>query len=167
MSQRSHAAPSKLLGTFAAQTLAARYDAGPSAADWRRFGRLPGFTNCKPKYRKLDGLFPFVRLYSHTGQQYPMAEAFVQEITKLYDRREQELSRCTQIPEIRLFVFNPFPGFDCIVTALKFRIVAHKTRTKFLLKFVRDISTKMTLTFLRASVSVRDLSTNSSTNSGI
>ena len=37
----------KLLGTFAAQTLAARYDADPSAADWRRFGRLPGFANCK------------------------------------------------------------------------------------------------------------------------
>jgi hypothetical protein len=33
----------KLLGTFAAQTLAERYDADPSAADWRRFGRLPGF----------------------------------------------------------------------------------------------------------------------------
>src|SRR5712671_6929241 len=42
----------KLLGTFAAQTLAERYDADPSAADWRRFGRLPGFTNCKPKYKK-------------------------------------------------------------------------------------------------------------------
>jgi hypothetical protein len=28
----------KLLGTFATQTLAARYDADPSAADWRRFG---------------------------------------------------------------------------------------------------------------------------------
>jgi hypothetical protein len=51
----------KLLGTFAAQTLAERYDADPSAADWRRFGRLPGFTSCKPKYRKSDGLFPFVR----------------------------------------------------------------------------------------------------------
>jgi hypothetical protein len=38
----------KLLGSFAAQTLAGRYDADPSAADWRRFGRLPGFTNCKP-----------------------------------------------------------------------------------------------------------------------
>jgi hypothetical protein len=50
----------KLLGTFAAQTLAERYHADPSAADWRRFGRLPGFTNCKPKYRKPDGLFPFV-----------------------------------------------------------------------------------------------------------
>jgi uncharacterized protein YfbU (UPF0304 family) len=32
--------------------------------------------------------------------------------------------------------------------ALKSRIVAHKTRTKFLLKFVRDISTQMTLTLL-------------------
>jgi hypothetical protein len=70
--------------------LAERYDADPSAADWRRFGRLPGFTNCKPKYRKSDGLFPFVRLHSHSGQQYPMAEAFEQEITTLYRAREQE-----------------------------------------------------------------------------
>ena len=85
----------KLLGTFAAQTLAAqtlasRYDADPSAADWRRFGRLPGFTNCKPKYKKPDGLFPFARLKSHAGEQYPTAEAFVEEITKLYEAREQE-----------------------------------------------------------------------------
>ena len=80
----------KLLGTLAAQTLAARYDADPSAADWRRFGRLPGFTNCKQKYKRPDGLFPFVRLTSHSGEQYPMAEAFAQEITKLYQQREQE-----------------------------------------------------------------------------
>ena len=80
----------KLLGTFAAQTLATRYHADPSAADWRRFGRLPGFTNCKPKYKRPDGLFPFVRLKSHSGEQYPMAEAFAQEITKLYQQREQE-----------------------------------------------------------------------------
>src|SRR5882672_5564706 len=80
----------KLLGTFAAQTLAGRYHADPSAADWRRFGRLPGFTNCKPEYRKRDGLFPFVCLDSHTGQQYPMAQAFEQEITKLYEAREHE-----------------------------------------------------------------------------
>jgi hypothetical protein len=46
-------------------------------------------------------------------------------------------------PGITLFVFNPFLGFKCIVTALNSRIVAHKTRTKFLLKFVRDISTKI------------------------
>ena len=81
---------SKLIGTFAAQTLAGRYNADPSAADWRRFGRLPGFTNCKPRYKKPDGLFPFVRLKSHTGEQYPTAEAFAQEITKLYEAREQE-----------------------------------------------------------------------------
>ena len=70
--------------------LARRYDADLSAAGWRRFGRLPGFTNCKPKYRKADGLFPFVRLISHTGQQYPMAEAFHEEITKLYEAEEQK-----------------------------------------------------------------------------
>jgi hypothetical protein len=80
----------KLMGTFAAQTLAGRYDADPSAADWRRFGRLPGFTNCKPQYRKADGLFPFVWLKNQSGGQYPMAEAFLQEITKLYEEREQE-----------------------------------------------------------------------------
>src|SRR6202042_569450 len=78
------------LSTFIAQTLAGRYQGDPSAADWRRFGRLPGFTNCKPKYRKANGLFPFVRLRSHTGQQYPIAEAFQREITKLYEAREQE-----------------------------------------------------------------------------
>ena len=80
----------KLIGTFAAQTLAARYDADPNAADWRRFGRLPGFTNCKPKYKRPDGLYPFVRLKSHSGEQYPKAESFVEEITKLYEAREQE-----------------------------------------------------------------------------
>jgi hypothetical protein len=41
----------KLLGTFAAQTLAARYDADPSAADWRRFGRLPGSPTASPSTR--------------------------------------------------------------------------------------------------------------------
>jgi len=79
-----------LVGTFAAQTLASRYNADPSAADWRRFGRLPGFTNCKPKYRKADGHFPFVRLRNHSGQQYRMAEAFLDEITRLYHERAQE-----------------------------------------------------------------------------
>jgi hypothetical protein len=71
------------------------------------------------------------------------------------------------ISELRLFDFNPFLGFKYIVTALNSRIVAHKTRRKFLLKFVRDTSTKMTLSSFRASFSVRDLSANSSADSGI
>ena len=79
----------ELIGTFAAQTLAARYDADASGADWRRFDRLPVFTNCKPKYKRQDGLYPFVRLKSYTVEQYPMADSFVQEITKLYEAREQ------------------------------------------------------------------------------
>jgi hypothetical protein len=80
----------KLVGSLAAQLLARRYDADLSAAGWRRFGRLPGFTNCKPKYRKPDGHFPFVRLVSHTGLQYPMADAFHDDITKLYEAEEQK-----------------------------------------------------------------------------
>ena len=80
----------KLVGSLAAQLLARRYDADLSAAGWRRFGRLPGFTNCKPKYRKPDGFFPFVRLISYTGHQYPMAGAFQEEITKLYEEEEQK-----------------------------------------------------------------------------
>ncbi len=86
--------------TFAAQTLASRYGADPSAADWRRFGRLPGFTNCKPKYRRLDGFFPFVRLKSHTGEQYPIAEAFEQEITQRYEAREQEREARRQLASL-------------------------------------------------------------------
>jgi hypothetical protein len=80
----------KLLGTFAAQTLAARYSADPSAADWRRFGRLPGFTNCKPKYKQGNGLFPFVRLHSHSGQEFSRARAFMKEITAAYELQERE-----------------------------------------------------------------------------
>jgi hypothetical protein len=84
----------------------------------------------------------------------------------IFEKSEQQLSRCTQIQELRLFVFNPFPGFNCIVTALKSRTVANKTRTKFPLKFVRDISTKMTLSSFRALVSIGESSTNSSGDSG-
>jgi hypothetical protein len=58
-------------------------------------------------------------------------------------------------PGITLVVFNIFLGFNCMFTALKSRTVAHKTRTKILLKFGRDISTKMTVFFFPASVSVR------------
>ena len=79
---------SKELGTLAAQTLARRYGADPGAADWRRFGRLPGFTNRKPQRRSADGFFPFVRLHSHTGQQFTSAESFEHEIISLQRFRE-------------------------------------------------------------------------------
>jgi len=78
------------LSTFVAQNLAKRYFADPSAADWRRFGRLPGFTNCKPKYRKSNGLYPYVLLRSATGMQYRQAAYLRLEMTKLYQLEVQE-----------------------------------------------------------------------------
>jgi len=78
------------LSTFIAQALAKRYGADPSAADWRRFGRLPGFTNCKSKYRKSNGLYPYVLLRSATGAQYRQAAYLRLEMTKLYQLEAQE-----------------------------------------------------------------------------
>ena len=57
------------------------------------------FEGSEPKYRKPDGLFPFVRLKSHNGEQYPMAEVFVQEITKLYEEREARRIRASLSPQ--------------------------------------------------------------------
>jgi hypothetical protein len=78
------------LSTFIAQTLATRYGADPSAADWRRFGCLPGFTNCKPKYRRDNGLYPYVLLRSATGVRFRQAAYVRLEMTKLYQLQEQE-----------------------------------------------------------------------------
>jgi RepB DNA-primase from phage plasmid len=78
------------LSTFVAQTLASKYQGDPSAADWRRFGRLPGFTNCKPKYRKDNGLYPYVLLRSCTGNQYRMASLLRIELTKQFQLQEHE-----------------------------------------------------------------------------
>jgi hypothetical protein len=92
-----------LLSTFIAQTLAKRYGADPSAADWRRFGRLPGFTNCKPKYRKSNGLYPYVLLRSATREQYRQAAYLRLEMTKLYQLQEQE--RETRAAQLRPATF--------------------------------------------------------------
>ncbi len=52
-----HAQPlSKELGSLAAKTLADKFGADRNAADWRRFGRAPGFTNRKPQHRNAQGL---------------------------------------------------------------------------------------------------------------
>src|ERR1700728_2606438 len=85
---------------------------------------------------------------------------FIEHLLLLLSWLAALLSRCTQIPEFRLFVFNLFPGYKCIFPALESRITAHKTRTKFVLKFVRDISAQISLHPLYASVSFRDLGTN-------
>jgi hypothetical protein len=85
------------LSTFIAQQLAEKYQGDPSAADWRRFGRLPGFTNCKPKYRKPNGLYPYVLLRSFAGEQYSMASFLRIQMTKNFQLvEEQKRSRIAQ-----------------------------------------------------------------------
>ena len=80
----------KELGTIAAKTLAEQFGADRSAADWRRFGRAPGFTNRKPQYRSELGLYPFARLHSHNGQPYAAAATFHARIVNLGRTVEEE-----------------------------------------------------------------------------
>lgn len=108
---------SKELGTFAAQFLAQRFHADPSAADWRRFGRLPGFTNRKPQYMQHDGLFPFVRLHSHSGQLFSAAHPFDTDAVRHHEanmlgRRQQRQS------------FRPWLGRSTSLVLSRFRAAA-------------------------------------------
>jgi hypothetical protein len=102
------------LSTFVAQTLARRYGADPNAADWRRFGRLPGFTNCKPNYRQENGLFPYVLLRSSSGVEFSAAARFRLEVTKLYQLHEQERdARAVQHQPIPVPVSGQ-PAYSCL-----------------------------------------------------
>ena len=81
---------SKELGTIAAKTLAEQFGADRSAADWRRFGRAPSFTNRKPQHRNQLGVYPFARLHSHIGQPFAEARAFQAIILTLQRSVEEE-----------------------------------------------------------------------------
>ena len=102
------------LSTFIAQNLAKRYQADPSAADWRRFGRLPGFTNCKPKYRKDNGLYPYVLLRSATGVQYRQAAYLRLEMTKLCQLQEQERKARAVQHQAQLVTASGQPAYSCL-----------------------------------------------------
>jgi hypothetical protein len=62
---------------------------------------------------------------------------------------------------------NIFPAFDCKTIAIKARNFASKSRIKFRLKFVLDLTAKMTLSLFLAIVSFQLLSTNALANSGV
>lgn len=102
------------VSTLAAQTLASRYGADPNAADWRRFGRLPGFTNSKPKYRKENGLFPYVLLRTCSGVVFSNAARLRLEVTKLYQLQEQEReARAAQLQSKSASVSGQ-PAYSCL-----------------------------------------------------
>ena len=81
---------SKELGTIAAKTLAEQFGADRSAADWRRFGRAPGFTNRKLQHRNGLGFYPFARLHSHIGRPFAEAGSFHVRIVTLQRTVEEE-----------------------------------------------------------------------------
>ncbi len=105
---------SKPLSSFTARTLAVRYGADTSAADWRRFGRLPGLTNRKPVHRTAAGHFPLVRLIGSTGKPYAHAETFPREVSHLYEQQEQARS-------LRRLSFQPLKRTSYNLTVSSFR----------------------------------------------
>ena len=80
--------------TAAAQALAEKFCGDRSAADWRHFGRLAGFTNRKGKYLDAGtGLYPFVRLIEAEGRIYPEAERFLAGVKNEVERLKAERER--------------------------------------------------------------------------
>jgi hypothetical protein len=59
-----------------------------------------------------------------------------------------------------MFVSNKFPAFHCRTIAFKARKFAFKSRIKFRLKFVQDLTAKLTLSLFFATGLFRLLSTN-------
>ena len=111
------------LSTLVAQTLARRYGADPNAADWRRFGRLPGFTNPKPKYKRENGLFPYVLLRSYSGTMFSNAARLRLEVTKLYQLQEQEREARAAQRQTMPVPVSVQPAYSCL-TLERFRNAA-------------------------------------------
>ena len=112
-----HSQPlSKELGTLAAKTLAEQFGADRGAADWRRFGRAPGFTNRKPQHRNQSGLYPFAHLRSSIGTVFHQADDFRVELLQLQQKAEAERAAVRLSLEARPVVRRPAP-----VTLSRFR----------------------------------------------
>ena len=109
----------KELGTIAAKTLAEQFGADRSAADWRRFGRAPGFTNRKPQHRNELGFYPFAGLRGHIGQPFAAAGAFHARIMTLQQSVEEERAA------IRRSILSRPPRFLTPVSLSRFR-AAHR-----------------------------------------
>jgi len=77
------------VSTRASKEVATLYGGDPSSADWRHYGRLAGFTNCKKKYQQPNGLYPFVVLKEASGKAYDKSAAFVAEVEAKHEAEQQ------------------------------------------------------------------------------
>ena len=76
------------ISTQASKILANIFDGDPSSADFRHFGRFPGFTNPKPKYL-VDGVKPFSKLVTAREVVYDKAALVIAEATDKHRQKEQ------------------------------------------------------------------------------
>jgi hypothetical protein len=72
------------LMTLIARQVASTVDADRGAANWRQAGALAGFTNCKEKHQRPDGLYPFVRLHMAQHQVFSRAKALIRDAKRVH-----------------------------------------------------------------------------------
>lgn len=70
--------------TLIARQVASTLDADRGAANWRQAGALAGFTNCKLKHQRPDGLYPFARLHMARHQVFPRAKSLVRDAKRVH-----------------------------------------------------------------------------------
>lgn len=63
--------------TALGRDLAQQFDCDTNAANHLQFGRLAGFTNCKQKYQKANGYYPFTTLIATNGRIHELPTQFI------------------------------------------------------------------------------------------
>lgn len=69
--------------TLIARQVASTLDADRGAATSGQAGALAGFTNCKSKHQRPDGLYPFARLHMARHQVFPRAKSLVRDAKRV------------------------------------------------------------------------------------
>ncbi len=124
------------LSTFVAQNLSTEFNSDPGSADYRHFGRLPGFTNPKKEY--FTGIFyPFVKLEKATNSIYRKASFFIEKQRLDFESLEEELKRIkessirgsnkhnsTITKTVEDFYNDPRYDYDCHRADLAFAVYA-------------------------------------------
>lgn len=99
--------------TQLAKVFAERYHGDTSSADFRRFGRLSGFTNPKPSRRLPSGHQPFVLLRSSNGGVVRNSAYWLHQAQEQLDKQEAGAVRQQMIERIkRVYEKAPYNSGD-------------------------------------------------------
>jgi len=90
----------KELSTYVARVLARRFLGDPASADWRHYGRLAGFTNRKEKYRRDNGLYPFVLLREASGRTYRRASEFLADVKEMFEEKKKRQASLNHVGHV-------------------------------------------------------------------